>query len=354
MEELEEKVKKTDCDEDSIIDHIKQRRNICKIHDVTLTNGNLVFDHPVPNCVLNKFLKEKNWDNKEFTKVRYIAITCDTDNFVKKKYTIRQKKNSTEIMIVITMYNENYTHFIKTMSSVIKNVEYICSKKSKTWRDEVSDGHNKINKRTLDVLSVMGCYQDGIVQDRVNNRRPVTAHLFEYTTQLMFDNDLNVQTSKIPVQVMFCLKQKNAKKINSHRWSFKAFAALLEPKFLALLASANFSITCAIALTFDIYSAFDHDNDVGGTCGKIKVDLGCKCRNLLNPLITAQNFEYKMSNILDKLSESVFALKNGPLEKYLKGEYDDLAATKTGSKHSAKAETDVPDNVPEFISQCRR
>ncbi|CAG8756996.1 35983_t:CDS:2, partial [Racocetra persica] len=227
--------------------------------------------------------------------------------------------------------DDNHIIFCKLDKSKInEKMEELEEKiKNEGWKKIVVlivlDGRNKINKYTLSVLSVIGCYQDGIVQDRVNNRRPVTAHLFEYTTQLMFDDDLNVQRSPIPVQVMFCLKQKNAKKINSHCWSFKAFAALLNPKI-----------------------SFDRDNDVGGACEEIKVDLGHKCRNLLNPLIVSQNFEYKISNILDKLSESVFGyisvlsgafstyqyevLKNGPLEKYLKGKtmYNDLDATKTG------------------------
>ncbi|CAG8694697.1 12087_t:CDS:1, partial [Gigaspora rosea] len=154
--------------------------------DVKLTKGNLAFDSPVPKTMLQNISLESS---KEFTHIRYTAITCDPDEFVRKKYSIRQKnyERDTEIMVVITMYNENDSLFIKTMSSVVKNVAYICSKKnSGIWGSEgwkkivvliVSDGRNKINKRTLNVLSAMGCYQDGIMQDRVR-RKPITAHLF--------------------------------------------------------------------------------------------------------------------------------------------------------------------------------
>ncbi|CAG8763527.1 43198_t:CDS:2 [Gigaspora margarita] len=228
------------------------------------------------------------------------------------------------------------------MSSVINNVAYFCSKKeSKSWENE-------------DILSIMGCYHDGIVQ----TSKKVKAHLFEYTTQLMVDNNFNVQgkdNNIPPVQVMFCLKEKNAKKLNFHRWSFKAFAALLEPKICILLDVGTRPSQTSV---YRLWKAFDRDHDVGGACGKIKVDLGHKCRNLLNPLIASQNFEYKISNILDKLSESVFgettnnsgATKTGIFEANMYLAEDRILSFEL----SAKAETDIPDNVPEFISQRRR
>ena len=97
----------------------------------------------------------------------------------------------------------------------------------------MADGQNKINKWTLNVLSAMGCYQDGILQDRVG-KKDVTTHLFEYTTELMVDNDFKIHNIP-PVQIMFCLKNKNTKKLNSHRWSFNAFAACLNPNICILL-----------------------------------------------------------------------------------------------------------------------
>ena len=122
---------------------------------------------------------------------------------------------------------------------------------------------------------------------------------------------------------------------------------------------------------------------------------------LLNPLVAAQNFEYKMSNILDKPLESVFgyitvlpgafsayryiALQNdakgeGPLQKYFLGESmhgagadiftanmylaeDRILCWELVSKRggawilhyvkSAYAVTDVPDQVSRAPARCR-
>ncbi|CAG8725557.1 36774_t:CDS:2, partial [Racocetra persica] len=244
----------------------------------------------------------------------------------------------------------------------------------------------------------------GIMQDNVDGK-PVTAHLFEYTTQLMIDSEFNIrgQDKNIPpVQVLFCLKEKNAKKLNSHRWFFNAFAAQLNPNVCVLLDVGTKPSHTSI---YHLWKAFDRDPYVGGACGEIKAELGAGWRNLMNPLVASQNFEYKMSNILDKPLESVFgyisvlpgafsayrykALQNtspgkGPLASYFKGETMhgsgaasagifeanmylaedrilcfELVAKKYESwklkyVKSAKAETDVPDTIPEFISQRRR
>jgi len=92
---------------------------------------------------------------------------------------------------------------------------------------------------------------------------------------------------------------------------------------------------------YHLWKAFDINSNVGGACGEIVALTGKLGVNLLNPLVAAQNFEYKMSNILDKPLESIFgyitvlpgafsayryiALQNdrmgeGPLQKYFLGE----------------------------------
>jgi chitin synthase len=78
---------------------------------------------------------------------------------------------------------------------------------------------------------------------------------------------------------------------------------------------------------YHLWKAFDKGADVGGACGEIAVYKGKRWSSLLNPLgkssvfgwskcwlmypdssviVAAQNFEYKISNILDKTTESVF------------------------------------------------
>lgn len=317
----------------------------------------------------------------------------------------------TELFIVMTMYNEDDGLFVKTMSAVQKNIAHLCSRsKSKMWGPDgwkkvvvciVSDGRNKIHPRTLKVLGLMGCYQEGIAKDSVAGK-DVTAHIFEYTTQVCVDNTGSIKRGMVPVQILFCLKEKNAKKLNSHRWFFNAFAPQINPNVCILLDVGTKPTGTSL---YHLWKAFDRDAGVGGACGEITAELGRGCSKLINPVVASQNFEYKMSNILDKPLESVFgyisvlpgafsayrykALKNsgpnaGPLHSYFKGEAMHGAAahqagifeanmylaedrilcfelvTKKNEAwrlkyvKSARAETDVPDNVPEFISQRRR
>jgi chitin synthase len=65
-------------------------------------------------------------------------------------------------------------------------------------------------------------YQDGVAKNAVNGQ-PTTAHLYEYTTQFYINGNSKItkKSGSVPIQLIFCLKEKNQKKINSHRWFFK-------------------------------------------------------------------------------------------------------------------------------------
>ena len=90
------------------------------------------------------------------------------------------------------------------------------------------------------------------------------------------------------------LLQKNAKKINSHRWLFNALGRQLQPEICILIDAGTKPGHKSI---YYLWEAFYNDPNLGGACGEIHAMLkGGK--KLLNPLVAAQNFEYKMSNIL--------------------------------------------------------
>ena len=74
---------------------------------VQLTNGNLVLDLSVPPKLV---LPRKG--EPETMKTRYTAVTCDPDEFEKKGFFLRQNetKRTTELFIVITMYNVSMHH----------------------------------------------------------------------------------------------------------------------------------------------------------------------------------------------------------------------------------------------------
>jgi chitin synthase len=378
--------------------------------------GNLVYDCPVPPKLLLGCKHIASGGRDEFTHMRYTAATCDPADFTGERFTLRQqlfgKPRRTELLIVVTMYNEEDDLFARTMSGVFQNIEYMCSMKGQHnglwgkdgWKNIVvciiSDGRAKINPRTRAVLTALGAYQHGVARQKVNDKK-VTAHIYEYTTKVGIEIKRGVVETRpgmeVPVQLLFCLKEENQKKINSHRWAIQAFGEALQPSVVCLLDAGTRPGKDSI---YQLWRAFELNPKCGGACGEIKAMLDGG-KKLLNPLVATQNFEYKMSNILDKPMESAFgfisvlpgafsayrfiALQNdkkgeGPLEKYFDGEKHHLDAgiftknmylaedrilcfelvAKRNSSwvltyvSSATGETDVPEQMVELIKQRRR
>ncbi|ESK96664.1 glycosyltransferase family 2 protein [Moniliophthora roreri MCA 2997] len=349
----------------------------------------------------------------EMMEAEYTAVTCDPNDFEKEGYFLRQVVSGrrTELLIVITMYNEDEILFCRTLYGVMKNIQHLCTRKnSQTWGTDawkkvvvaiIADGRKKVHPRVLDCLTLLGVYQPGPMKNNILEK-PVTAHLFEYTTSFGLDPNLQFKYPDkgiVPTQIVFCMKEKNQKKINSHRWAFNAFAAQLQPNVCVLLDVGTRPGSNSI---YKLWKVFDTHSNVGGACGEISVYKGKNWSLLLNPLVAAQNFEYKISCILDKPTESLFgyisvlpgafsayryiALQNdskgvGPLASYFKGEVlhgretdiftsnmylaeDRILCFELVAKANenwvlkfvkgAVGETDVPDAIPEFISQRRR
>lgn len=394
---------------------------------VKLTKGNFIAEYAVPTPVLSAIEeKYKATNTTEFSHMRYTAATVDPDEFSEANgYSLRTKlyNRETELLIAVTSYNEDKTLYARTLHGVMLNIRDICkTKQSKYWRRQaeegnpgwkkitvalIVDGLEPMDKSVLDILATVGVYQDGIMKKQVDGKDTV-AHIFEYTTQLSVDASpqlvlpqANDPNNLVPVQIIFVLKAKNQKKINSHRWLFNAIGKMLNPEVCVLIDAGTKPGHKSI---YYLWEAFYNDPHLGGCCGEIHAMIkGGK--KLLNPLVAAQNFEYKMSNILDKPLESSFgyvsvlpgafsayryrAILGRPLEQYFHGDHslaDRLGAkgiygmniftknmflaedrilcfelvAKKGDRWTltyvkpSKAETDVPESAPELIGQRRR
>jgi chitin synthase len=402
------------------------RRGVKK--EVKLINGNFITEYPVPTPVYSAV--EAKWKSgvrtTEFSHMRYSAATCDPDEFtLENGWSLRTHmyNRETELLIAVTSYNEDKTLYSRTLHGVMLNIRDICkTKQSKYWRRSaeegvpgwqkitvalIVDGLEAMDKTVLDLLATVGVYQDGVMKKQVDDKDTV-AHIFEYTTQISVDATPKLilphgddPNNLVPVQIIFVLKAKNQKKINSHRWLFNAIGRILQPEICVLIDAGTKPGHKSI---YYLWEAFYNNKNLGGCCGEIHAMIN-KGRKLLNPLIAAQNFEYKMSNILDKPLESSFgyvsvlpgafsayrfrAIQGRPLEQYFHGDHslaDRLGSkgiygmniftknmflaedrilcfelvAKAGCKWTltyvkpSKAETDVPETAVELIGQRRR
>lgn len=87
------------------------------VKQVQLFQGNLVLDVDVPTAII----PAGKQGAEEFSKLRYTAATCDPDQFMTSRYSLRQYLwgRQTELFIVMTMYNEDEVLFVKTMNSSV-------------------------------------------------------------------------------------------------------------------------------------------------------------------------------------------------------------------------------------------
>ncbi|RHZ42904.1 hypothetical protein DYB26_011526 [Aphanomyces astaci] len=314
------------------------------------------------------------------------------------------------MMIVITMYNEDAEELATTLRKVCNNVANIQKnalpgyKGDDAWKNIVvcivSDGRTKANPSTLALLRELGLFNEDVMTI-FSTGANTTMHLFERTLRLGKDkkqvklyhpSSTSTEKSYPPLQALFALKEANAGKLNSHLWFFNAFCNQVDPDYNVLLDVGTLPTKSAF---YKLLSTLEMKHDVGGVCGEIAVS--CPIPNLWNFVIATQHFEYKVSNLLDKATESCFgfvsvlpgafsayrfcAIKGAPLNAYFKSLTTDMAdlgpfygnmylaedrilcfellartngAWKLKYIKDAIARTDVPSTLVDLMNQRRR
>lgn len=310
-------------------------KQILKLNDTSV----LSLDSPVSHHLLEKFDQHNN-HSPEFTHVTYNSISSTHPSECLNNLTLRQQRNSknTEFLICLTPNLLSDTQFCRTLSSILKNISFLCSRtRSQTWGKNswqklviliVAD-RKTIHPRILNVLTVIGLYHENLIKSRMGGKN-VQSHVFEYTTQLSIDSDMTFRNDIMPYQLILCLNEQYSPQFESHFWFYKVFAELLQPNIcIAIETGVKVDSTCL----YHAHKAFQRDSKIGGLSVETRVEIKNYGLNLLNPIVAIQNFEMKQYHIMNKSTSSLFgfvpvigdafsafrftALQGQPLQIYL-------------------------------------
>ncbi|CAG8731782.1 23321_t:CDS:2, partial [Dentiscutata erythropus] len=202
----------------------------------------------------------------------------------------------------------------------------------RTWEKVVvcivSDGRKKINQSVLTYLSKLGVYKEGIAVDHVVGRK-VEAHIFKHTIQIRVEDKI------IPIPVIFCLKEKNTKKINSHRWIFNAFSPVLDLKICVLI---DVGVSIDVTALKNAKDGNGNDEEPLVSYFKDETQIKSTTKGLFGSI--KRSITDNMYLAEDRiLCFELFTKRNSKWSLY----YD----------KSSQAETDVPEKISGFISQRR-
>ena len=169
------------------------------------------------------------------------------------------------------MYAEAPEELQLTLEGIAENLVHMCADRPDAWREVVvvvvSDGIEKINNATFRMAETLGIARQGMIyqaielglvhRDSVQVRRRkmwsagtlvnwadvwllcclVQMHTFSYAAQLQPSSDKlkrRYGQRYPPMQTMFCVKEHNGGKLDSHKWFFDAYCAQLNPTYVVV------------------------------------------------------------------------------------------------------------------------
>ena len=212
-----------------------------------------------------------------------------------------------EVLMVVAMYNESSEHFTNTMNGVNENLEYFNSAgvdpvkiaciiivdgikafldmydKEKDYFKDFFD--ENVVKTRFNVTKLEDCQ----LPAKYSHEQDEFAHCFTQTRTF--------GTCTIPLNIIFCVKHHNKRKLNSHLWFFGGFCNEFQPKYTILLDVGTRPLPGSL---FYLYEAMETDPNLAGCCGEIKP----MKPSYWEIVVIAQVIEYKFAHMLDKALES--------------------------------------------------
>ncbi|CAG9332980.1 unnamed protein product [Blepharisma stoltei] len=262
-----------------------------------------------------KLVKEMTitqYENKEFKSLKGVSglkwIEPDS-NFresIFRNLIYTGQETKVEFLIVVSMYNEDMKNFIDTMQGISENLDYFVRAgipTEKVCAVVIVDGINafletynkqkRYFKQFFDEKKVKSFFRaENLLECKIpfENEDDEFAHCFMKTHYF--------GKSEHGLQMIFCVKQKNKRKLNTHLWFFGGFCEMLQPKYVMLLDVGTKPLDKSL---FHLYEAMETDKRIAGCCGEITV----MNPNFWNMIEMAQLVEYKITHMFDKALESV-------------------------------------------------
>ncbi len=242
---------------------------------------------------------------------------------------IRALANTVDLLICITLYNESGEALLYSLAAIQQNINYLMD----IGREDIAtgitvciiaDGQAKMSDSMASMLTDLGLYGAEYAEDT-----NVDLHLFESRLSALalheqvgdrqtddapssnwqaiytaagYDHEHLITshpTTMVTPRVLFCLKPRNAGKLDSHWWFFQVFCAALQPKYCVQMDVGSVPQAQTLYL---LRSHLENNPDVGAATNSL---LTPEPRNFGDVLSLWQYTNFAFANFIHSPAEQL-------------------------------------------------
>ncbi|KAL4751108.1 hypothetical protein BDW72DRAFT_212904 [Aspergillus terricola var. indicus] len=269
-----------------------ERKN--PVPEAGLVRGNVVLTGQVHPQIRSQV--SGDYDDDEFTTVRYSALTCEPSMFRKEQFMLRQKlyikPRRTELLVTVPICEESGTDLGRTLTSIFANIQYVSSRKRvKAWKRHgwkrcvvciLADGRGRLSEETKASLTLIGLWQSALAVRDVQGKN-VVAHLFEYTTRMIL-----------------CLNERHQGPRDCGRWLSEAIMPEPDPRMCVIVPVGAMPSVDAI---YRLWERLHLHTRCGGAVGRTEMKASLLTWSL-NSLAAAYGVHLKLTSVLDNPLQS--------------------------------------------------